>query len=170
MLTTRLELRALAPAAAAALPGDRGRAARELGATLPASWPGPDLLDLLAALPGEDRFDELFGPRVMVERHSQTVVGDLGFHAPPGADGSVEIGYSVIPERRGRGYAGEAVGALVAWALARPEVDAVVAGCDPGNLASIRVLERAGFARRGGRDGEIRWRLEAPAAKPPPHP
>ena len=41
--------------------------------------------------------DECFGIWVMIERGSQSVVGDIGFMGPPDTDGSVEVGYSVIP-------------------------------------------------------------------------
>ena len=123
--TTRLELRPLPSAAARALPDDRETAARLLGAALSADWPQPDLLDILpmqaAAAPSEERF----GVWVMIERGSTTVVGDIGFMGPPDEDGDVETGYCVIPGRRGRGYAGEAVQAIVAWALTQPGVGSV---------------------------------------------
>ena len=147
-------------AAAAALPDGRETAERLLGAALSEDWPSADLLDVLprlaAAVP--------FGAWVIVERESATVVGDVGFLGGPGADRTVEIGYSVIPGRRGRGYAAEAVRALVDWALEESRVDAVVAGCEPENSASIRVLERVGFVRTGELDGQIRWRLETARA------
>jgi ribosomal-protein-alanine N-acetyltransferase len=79
---------------------------------------------------------------------------------PPGADHTVEIGYSVIPDRRGRGYATEATRALVRWALGQPQVEVVVAGCDIENAPSIRILERTGFVRTGETNGEVRWRVE----------
>ena len=48
------------------------------------------------------------------------VVGDIGFHGPP-ADGSVEIGYAVVPARRGQGLATRACALIVemAWRAAR---------------------------------------------------
>ena len=158
--TTRLELRPLPSAAARALPDDRETAARLLGADLSADWPQPDLLDVLpmqaAAAPGGERF----GVWVMIERRAATVVGDIGFMGPPDGDGEVEIGYSVIPDRRGSGYASEAVQALVTWALTQPGVGSVAARCDVLNVPSIRILERAGFVRAGESDGQIHWRLE----------
>src|SRR5439155_15159339 len=139
--TARLELRPLPAAAAGALPDDRGTAARLLGVPLLSEWPQADLLDVLPLQAAADPDDEAFGVWVMIERESSTVVGDIGFLGPPGADRTVEIGYSVVPARRRRGYASEAARALVGWALAQPEVGAVVAGCDSDNLASTRILE-----------------------------
>ena len=157
--TTHLELRPLPSAAACALPDDRETAARLLGAALSADWPQPDLLDILPTQAAAAPSGERFGVWVIIERGSTTVVGDVGFMGPPGEDG-VEIGYCITPDRRGRGYAGEAVQALVAWALTQPGVGSVAARCDVQNVPSIRVLERAGFVRSGESEGEIRWRIE----------
>ncbi len=157
--TTRLELRTLPSAAARALPDDRETAARLLGAALSADWPQPDLLDILPMQAAAAQSEERFGVWVMIERASTTVVGDIGFMGPPGEDGDVETGYCVIPGRRGRGYAGEAVQALVAWAVTQPGVVSVSARCDVLNVPSIRTLERAGFLRSGESERQIRWRF-----------
>jgi ribosomal-protein-alanine N-acetyltransferase len=105
---------------------------------------------------------ERFGVWVMIERCTETVVGDIGFHGPPDDTGRIELGYSVVPSRRCRGYATEAAGALVGWARSQPSVRIVVAGCDPNNVPSVRTLERAGFRRTGAANGEIRWCHDRP--------
>ncbi len=71
------------------------------------------------------------------------VVGDIGYHGPI-ADGSVEIGYAVVADQRGRGVASRACGLLVdhAW---RSGAARLVAQVEPGNLASRAVLLRNGF-------------------------
>jgi [ribosomal protein S5]-alanine N-acetyltransferase len=158
--TARLELKPLPAAAAAALPHDRETAARLLEATLPPSWPQPDLLDLLPIQAAATSVEERFGVWVMIERETNDVVGDVGFMGPP-ADGIVELGFSVISDRRRRGYATEAARAMVEWALREPAVRRVVAQCDTDNPASIRVLERAGFVRTGEGDGQIGWSTRA---------
>ena len=132
--------------------GDRTAAAGALGIELDPDWPAPDILDVL---PGT----EPFGAWAIVERETSTVVGDIGFHGPPDADGVVEIGYSIVPGRQRRGYAIEGGAALIDWALAQPGVRGIVAGSARGNAASIATLERLGFERTGEADGEIRWRL-----------
>jgi ribosomal-protein-alanine N-acetyltransferase len=156
--TERLELRPLAQAAAAALLHDRTTAALELGAELPDGWPHADLVDVLpwqaAAAPGEEHF----GVWVIIERDTGRLCGDIGFLGPPGPDGAIEIGYSVVPSCRRRGYATEAARALVGWALSRPDVRSVVAHCDTDNVASVRILEGLGFTRDGMVDGQLRWR------------
>lgn len=89
------------------------------------------------------------GQRQLVERGSGLVVGSIGLFLPP-SDGTVEFGYGVVPSRRGLGYATEAARAIVAFALADPDVRTVRAGVEPSNAASVRVLVKAGLRRVGG--------------------
>lgn len=86
-------------------------------------------------------------------------VGDLGFRGPPDDEGTVEIGYRVRDEHRRRGYATEAAGALVRWALAQEGVARVVATCERTNSGSIAVLERIGMRCVLERHGMLRWEL-----------
>jgi len=79
----------------------------------------------------------------------RVLIGNGGFKGPPADDGTVEIGYSLLQPYRNRGYATEAVNALVSWALEHPQVTRVVAEAQLGNTASIRVLQKAGFAEVG---------------------
>jgi [ribosomal protein S5]-alanine N-acetyltransferase len=160
LITERLELRPLAALAAAALLEDRERASGVLGVRLAADWPQPDLLDVLPVQAAASPDAECFGVWVMIERDGWTVVGDIGFMGPPDGRGSVEVGYSVVADRRRRGYATEAARAIVGWVLAQPGVQVVVAGCDDDNAPSIRLLERLGFGRTGEADGQIRWRYD----------
>jgi RimJ/RimL family protein N-acetyltransferase len=75
----------------------------------------------------------------------EIVIGDVGFHAPPDDLGEVSIGFGIVPVARGRGYAVEALRALLEWALVQPEVRSVHADTDLVNLASQRVLLNAGM-------------------------
>jgi RimJ/RimL family protein N-acetyltransferase len=109
-----------------------------------------------------DPADHSWGQRQVVERASGLVVGGIGFFGPPRESGEVEIGYGIVPSRQGRGLATEALLTMLAMAWADPRVTAVVAGTDPGNTASQRVLEKAGF-RRTATGGEFRYRLGRPA-------
>jgi RimJ/RimL family protein N-acetyltransferase len=109
-----------------------------------------------------DPADQSWGHRQVVERASGLVVGGIGFFGPPRESGEVEIGYGIVPSRQGRGLATEALLTMLTMAWADPRVTAVVAGTDPGNAASQRVLEKAGF-RRTATGGEFRYRLGRPA-------
>ncbi|HET9028841.1 MAG TPA: GNAT family N-acetyltransferase [Candidatus Aquilonibacter sp.] len=60
-----------------------------------------------------------------------------------------EVGYSVVREQRGRGYASEALRGIVADAFGRLEMRKMRAYCVPGNVASRKVLQNAGFEEDG---------------------
>jgi RimJ/RimL family protein N-acetyltransferase len=65
-----------------------------------------------------------------------------------------EIGYSLIEESRGLGYATEALSAAIDEAFREGELEEMQACCVPENVASRSVLARTGFAEertiRGG--------------------
>jgi len=104
-----------------------------------------------------------FGHRLVVERESGLVVGSLGLFWPP-TDGEVDLGYGIVPSRRGRGYATEAARALAEHAYTAAEVKLVFANVEPANPASVRVLEKAGFDRAGlgAEEGTDRYELAPP--------
>jgi RimJ/RimL family protein N-acetyltransferase len=56
-----------------------------------------------------------------------------------------EIGYSLVEEARGHGFATEALTAVVGETFAMTELGELQACCVPENAASRRVLDRAGF-------------------------
>jgi len=79
---------------------------------------------------------------------TRRIIGSCGFHAPPGPDGRVEVGYRVEPPYRRQGVASEVVRALFDWAHAQG-VDRFQASVSPGNVASLAVIGRLGFRQTG---------------------
>ena len=71
---------------------------------------------------------------------------------------SAEVGYWLSRKCWGRGYATEALTALTRYALTELKMDEVVAVCHPDNLASLRVLEKAGFKKQKTLSGYISLR------------
>ena len=96
----------------------------------------------------------------MIELRDGTHIGDLCFKGL-GANGVVEIGYGILEEYQGQGYATEAVGVAVNWALQQPNVTRVEAETEPDNRASQRVLEKCGFLPTGtvGEEGPRFFRV-----------
>lgn len=84
----------------------------------------------------------------MIEGKDGTKVGSLCFKGL-NDDGSAEIGYGISTEYQGLGYATEAIGAAVSWALHQPGVRRIDAETEPDNKASQRVLEKCGFIPTG---------------------
>jgi RimJ/RimL family protein N-acetyltransferase len=63
--------------------------------------------------------------------------------------GTVGIGYWVLAPARRRGLGSRAVALLARWAVSEAAVVRIEALVEPGNVASQRVVERAGFSREG---------------------
>lgn len=92
----------------------------------------------------------------IVDRALGVAVGNMGTHGLP-AGGRVEVGYSVSAAYEGCGYATEMLRSFTEALLTRADVDLIVAETLADNVASMRVLEKAGFTRTGSRnDGEAR--------------
>jgi ribosomal-protein-alanine N-acetyltransferase len=83
------------------------------------------------------------GPYFMHRTEDDVVVGEIGGGFT--SVDTVEIGYAVVGSCRGRGYATEAVRALLARARQVPDIERVVAATPLDRPASGRVLEKAGF-------------------------
>jgi RimJ/RimL family protein N-acetyltransferase len=77
------------------------------------------------------------------------VVGHAGFHGPPDELGDVEVGYTVVPEHRGQGWAKAALAELLTWADGEPDVRRVVATIAPDNTPSLAVVRDFGFVHIG---------------------
>ena len=93
--------------------------------------------------------------------HPAVLVASGGYFGPP-TDGTAEVGYSVVPDYRGKGYATELVEALTARALGMGCVR-VVAEAHEDNAASLAVLARCGYRKVGaGREaGHLRFARHA---------
>jgi [ribosomal protein S5]-alanine N-acetyltransferase len=108
---------------------------------------------------------DTWAPRHIVR--GSTALGSIGFFGPPepAADGvpEAEVGYGLVAEARGYGFATEALGGMLA------ETDRVGvrvrASVEPQNRASVRVLAKCGFTELRGstEDGELVMARPLPA-------
>ena len=84
------------------------------------------------------------------ENESGRLVGSAGlWNSEPWPE--VELGYWLLPEGQGKGYATEAAGSLKDHAFQQLNLNTLVSYIVPENLASIKVAERLG----GRYDGEV---------------
>jgi RimJ/RimL family protein N-acetyltransferase len=158
LLTERLELRPVTlPLVIAVLEGRRRREIEEmLGAEMPWAWPGRALLEQVFSVSLDavraDPETRLWGDRLMITREAPArVVGSVIFHGRPAPDGTCEIGYGVEETSQKKGYATEALTAILAWALEQPECRVVRATTTAWHKASARVLEKVGMKKVGSR-------------------
>jgi RimJ/RimL family protein N-acetyltransferase len=90
-------------------------------------------------------------------------IGYLNFHTAPDERGMAEIGYTLLPAARGKGYAIEAVRAAFAWATHEHGVRRFRASVAPDNERSQNLIGKLGFVRTGEqwdeRDG-LEWVFE----------
>ena len=98
----------------------------------------------------------------IVLRGTGEIIGDIGFHGPPDQAGTVEIGYGLAEQHRGRGLAGESAVAICDLAWSRPGVHRIVAQTDQANTPSAGVLGHAGFHDDGTADGIRHFSLPRP--------
>lgn len=92
--------------------------------------------------------------RAIVRRDDPQMVGYINFHGPPGvndiaAPEAAELGWTVFPTERRRGYATEAARGLMTWATAAHGVRRFISSTTPDNAASLRVHEKLGFTATG---------------------
>jgi ribosomal-protein-alanine N-acetyltransferase len=88
--------------------------------------------------------EKALSTRLIRERSTDQVVGTIGFLLLP-EEGDVEVSYSIVPSRRGQGYATEALTTLARHALDQDAVSRVIAYTEPENDASQALLLTAGF-------------------------
>jgi len=151
---------------------------RALGAQVPPSWPPPvfepDDVDRVRRRLERDPATAPWTLCYVVRRSANadnlpSLVGVAGFAGPPSPDGAVEIGYAIAVEHQRRGYATEAVRALVTHAFAEPGVAVIVAFTFATLEPSIGVLRKTGF-EYVGRDpdsGLMRFERRRDPTDPP---
>jgi len=160
IITPRLEL---IPATSAILSADRGcrtDLGRLLAAAIPPSWPPPLLDDAtLAELVSlqEGGSDPNFCTWYWILDDEggagRTLIGSGGSASCPSSPDTVMIGYSVLDEFQGQGYATEALHHLIPVIFRSPGIRNIRATTYPELKASIRILEKNGFVPAGHREG-----------------
>lgn len=104
-----------------------------------------------------------FGFWAVTEKASGRLVGQAGFHEmrrdlTPSIEDTLEAGWGLLPDVQGRGYASEALQAIMPWAAVNHPDKAITCIIDPDNAASIRLAERHGFrqfARSAYQESEV---------------
>ncbi|HEX3580645.1 MAG TPA: GNAT family N-acetyltransferase [Thermoanaerobaculia bacterium] len=161
--TARLELRAGHREIYRIPFDDRDALALAMRVNVPENWPvehyDADPLVWSVKKLDEDPSAAPWLLRYFIERETNTLVGFGGGGGLP-AEGTWTIGYSVLPQFRRRGYASEALAALVAEAFRQAEVERIIGETYPELVASIGVLEKNGFVFVGPGDGERVIRYE----------
>jgi ribosomal-protein-alanine N-acetyltransferase len=139
--------------------GDLETASREIGATA-TPWLAEQLVDFLNYRLGQLREDPSIrgwlGRAIVITESdgSRETIGSIGFHGPP-EEGKLEIGYSIDPRYRRRGFAREVATAMYRWAHDTHGIATFVASVSPDNIASLNLIEEYGYILIGEQIDEI---------------
>ena len=88
-----------------------------------------------------------FGPWILRDRRTDAMVGRGGLaRTQVAGHGEVEVQWAIVPERWGQGLATELAQTAADVAFSDLGLDTIVAFTLPHNIASRRVMEKAGFA------------------------
>ncbi len=94
-------------------------------------------------------------PFVIASLDSGSMMGMIDLDVRDRTHQRAEVGYGLLPEHWGHGYATDALRCLTAYALARDDLYRIEATCHPDNARSAQVLQRAGFRYEGRLRGHL---------------
>lgn len=155
--TARLSLVLIPEPTLSASLEDRDNAASLAGFAIPGDWfVEREIIQLRRDQLRADPTYAPWGPRAIVLRAIDTMIGHIGFHTRPNPDylhphgpDAIEFGYTVFPAHRRNGYAAEAVGALMHWAVSHAAIQTFVLSIAPDNTPSQALARRLGFTKVG---------------------
>lgn len=127
----------------------------------PSDWPffrtlreDRSIMRYMASVAPEKETRRLFAARLaaqhvfVIRLHDNSApLGDIGLQISSANREEADIGYTVVPAAQGKGIASEALRAVCEYAFNQTGVKAINAYVLADNTGSVRVLEKAGFAR-----------------------
>lgn len=93
-----------------------------------------------------------YGYWAIEEKATGAFTGEVGFadfkrDIIPAMQNVPELGFALVSSAHGKGYATEAVNAVLAWGDAHLPSKRTVCMVNEGNTASLRIVEKAGYQR-----------------------
>ena len=119
--------------------------------------------DLKEALPVfkkllEENGNDGFNLWLIIEKEYNQIIGSAGYIGKPDNEGNIEIGFGIIPSKRGKGFCSESVKALLQWGLSHNDVKCIIARCDKSNIASRKTIQKLGFEYFNETDNLMTWK------------
>ena len=102
-----------------------------------------DLAAMAARQPGDPGWFQI----ALQLKNTGELIGDCGLRILEGDARLAQIGYTIVRAYWNNGYATEAVTALTTYVFETFPLHRITASVDPRNLASCRVLEKAGYLK-----------------------
>jgi len=141
----------------AVLDGRLSEAEASLGVVLPGDWPDEHdaghMRRWYQDMTEAGRLAQ-WRARAITRLADARMIGHAGFHGPPDDAGMIEVGYTVFPEFRSRGYATEAARRLLDFAK---ELGArtIRASVSPDNVPSLAIVRTLGLVKTGEQMDEV---------------
>jgi RimJ/RimL family protein N-acetyltransferase len=132
-------------------------------AALSAMWGDPEVVRFIGGVPATPhdawlrllRYAGLwkllgYGFWAIEEKATGRMIGDIGYMdvkrgLTPTLDGMPEVGWALVSDAHGRGYASEALAAVLAWGDAHFGAHRAACIIDSANAPSIRLATKMGF-------------------------
>lgn len=134
----------------------------QLGLKKGKSWPDKDVIETLpkiisnlSKVPSPTGFESW----MIIKNETSEIIGDLGFKGFNYNEENIDIGYGLIKEERGKGYAEEATKTLIKWAFSEEIVKEITARCLIDNSSSINLLKKLDFVVTKNDNEMIHWSL-----------
>ena len=91
-----------------------------------------------------------FGFFALEEKESGRFIGEAGFleakrDMEPSIEGTMEVGWALMPSAHGKGYATEALTAIIGWGETQFPGRMMTCIISPENQASLKLAEKLGF-------------------------
>ncbi|ADW67947.1 GCN5-related N-acetyltransferase [Granulicella tundricola MP5ACTX9] len=167
IVTDRLCLISITPESAGAEKAADGRLGEVTGADVAEGWPPenwePHVFDWLLAQFAADAGCVGWNRYIALRDGDggRTLIGTVGGFRKAESMSECEVGYSVVDEYQGLGYATEALEGLMAWIWEDETVASVCAQTFPALAGSVRVMEKCGMRLVGAgfEDGTVLYRV-----------
>lgn len=127
------------------------------------SWPDEDVIETLPKI--IDNLSKIGEPTgfeswMIIKSDTLEIIGDAGFKGFNEKEQNADIGYGIIKEERRKGYAKEAVKALINWAFSQEILAEITAKCLIQNDNSINLLKKLNFIETEKDNEIIYWSLK----------
>lgn len=125
-------------------------------------WPDKDVLETLPKI--ITNLSKVTAPTgfeswMIIKKDTMEIIGDLGFKGFNSSLGTIDLGYGIIASERRKGYAEEAVKALLQWAFSNEIVKEITANCLQENTPSIHLLKKCNFTQTKIENEMLYWTL-----------
>jgi RimJ/RimL family protein N-acetyltransferase len=107
------------------------------------------IADMQSKSPGDCEPGGPWYQMVIERRDDGAVLGDLGIGFGVPGERQVELGWRILPPVQRRGYAREAVAALIPWLIEAHRIRRFVGVAASENQASVALLRSLGFRQEG---------------------